>query len=375
MPTAEAFEPCWDVGVFRLPMSSPADTSGVRDLMQLGILNPAEIVAIMAQTEGDGYARGYASLSLQLLLGEALNLSPQAVFERIPMMMIGLCGGMMSPHLTLWTKKRVQRPIADSPPKRLAVGVAQTRPLLPEEYGTPLQVELVAAAVQSAIAAAEIAELGDVHCVEIKCPAMTVDRLADAAARSVSVVSRNLTQASSFSKAASALGVAVALQEVEASQIHQAVINQDPTLFTRKGSVSAGGEQSACRVLVLGNSTTSVSRYQIGSGVMQDQLDLSGIHEALTTAGLAPPLTTAQQARITQVLINCGADAVSQVRGRRHTIHSDFLAGYAGIQAKAVAHAIVASVVGDPLILASAGAEHQGSPGSNLIAAIVQMEE
>jgi cyanuric acid amidohydrolase len=55
-------------------------------------------------------------------------------------------------------------------------------------------------------------------------------------------------------------------------------------------------------------------------------------------------------------------------------MHSDFLAGYAGIMAKAVANAIVASVVGDSMLLASAGFEHQGAPGSNLIAAIVQVE-
>ena len=33
----------------------------------------------------------------------------------------------------------------------------------------------------------------------------------------------------------------------------------------------------------------------------------------------------------------------------RYTIHSDFLAGYTGIMAKAVANAVVASVVGDPI--------------------------
>jgi len=123
----------------------------------------------------------------------------------------------------------------------------------------------------------------------------------------------------------------------------------------------------------MGNSERSVSAYKVGHGVMVDQLDTAGIYHALNSAGMVvnSPLTTEQQQYITQIFVNCGADAVTAVRDRRHTLHSDFLSGYAGIIAKAVANAVVASVTGDPMILASAGNEHQGSPGSNLIAAIV----
>ncbi|MGI6583627.1 MAG: ring-opening amidohydrolase [bacterium] len=62
-------------------------------------------------------------------------------------------------------------------------------------------------------------------------------------------------------------------------------------------------------------------------------------------------------------------------RGRRTTMKSDFLAGYAGIFAKAVINAIVGALIGDTMILASAGYEHQGPLGANLVAAIVETEE
>lgn len=363
-----------DVGVFRLPMSSPDDVQGLRELLEAQQIQAEEIVGIIAQTEGTGYARGYASLSLQLLLSNYLGISPDAVFERIPMMMIGLCGGLMSPHYTVFTRQAVS--LSEKGEKRLAVGVANTRSLLPEEYGTMTQVQLVAEAVKSAIADAQIDDLEDVHCVEIKCPAMTPGRLQDAQKRGVTVRSLNLNQASSLSKAASALGIGLALGEIPLDRLSDSAINQDMALYTHKGSVSAGGEQSACRVLVMGNSAQSVSRYRVGHGVMKDQLDTNGVYDALKSAGLTcqVPLTLEQQAKITQVFVNCGADAVTTVRNRRHTMHSDFLAGYAGIVAKAVANAVVASVVGDPMILASAGYEHQGAPGSNLVAAIVDVE-
>ena len=367
----------FDVGVFRLPMAAPEDVSGLKTLLETQQIDAADIIGIIAQTEGTGYARGFTSLCMQLVLAEYLQMSPQAVFDRIPMMMIGLCGGLMSPHYTVFTRRVVEPLVAaDTADKRLTVGAANTRVLQPEEYGTLTQITLVAEAVKTAVADAGITDLADIHCVEVKCPAMTPARLEDAAQRSVSVVSSNLGQASSLSKGASALGIALALGEVTEDQLSNAVINQDRTLYTNFGSVSAGGEQSACRILVMGNSTQSVSKYRVGHGVMSDQLDTTGIYTALSTAGMVatPPLTPEQQQRITQMFVNCGADAVKAVRERRHTIHSDFLSGYAGIVAKAVANAVVASVVGDPMVLASAGNEHQGAPGSNLVAAIVEAE-
>lgn len=364
-----------DVEVFRLPMRSPDDVSGLKDLLEAGKIAAENVVGIIAQTEGTGYARGYASLCMQLLLSQYLGISSEAVFDRIPMMMIGLCGGLMSPHYTVFVRKGVPESGTSSvSDKRLAIGVANTRVLLPEEYGTLMQVKLAAEAVEQAIADAGITNLEDVHCVEIKCPAMTPARIADAEQRGAAVVSTNLNQASVMSKAASALGIALALKEISVEQVSNAAINADHSLSTDRGSVSAGGEQSACRVIVMGNSEKSVSRYRVGHGVMRDQLDTSGVYEALLSAGLecSMPLTTEQQQKITQVFVNCGADATTSVGGRRHTIHSDFLSGYAGIMAKAVANAIVASVVGDTMILASAGNEHQGKRGSNLVAAIVE---
>ena len=50
----------------------------------------------------------------------------------------------------------------------------------------------------------------------------------------------------------------------------------------------------------------------------------------------------------------------------------DFLAPFAAIQAKAVAHAVVASILGDTLFLTSAEPEHLGQPGSNVMCVIAE---
>ena len=363
----------FDVGVYRLPMAHPGDVSELEKKIAAGEVNPKEIIAIIAQTEGVGYDRGYATLAFQVLLSEHLGISKQAVFDTIPMLMIGLTGGLMSPHYTIFTRKAAG---AETGEKRFAVGIANTPVLLPEDYGTVEQIRLVAEAVKAAMADAGIDSVDDVHCVEIKCPAMTPPRAADARSRGKTMVSDDLGLVTTMLKGASALGIAVAMGEVSLEQIKQEDICRNWSLYSNKASTSAGGEQVAVRVVLMGNSTKSKSKYVVGHGVMQDQLDVEGAKAALRNAGLRFDCMPSpeQTARIANIFVNAGADSVGAVRGRRHTIKTDFLAGYAGIQAKAVAHAIVASLVGDTMILASAGSEHQGPLGANLLAVVVEAE-
>ncbi len=360
--------------VLRLAMSGPGDTSAIADLIDAGRLEPQDIVAVISQTEGSAHARGYASLSLGRLLGQHLDADPEEVAARIPLMMIGLCGGLMSPHHNVIVRRAVEAP--DSPPdgQRLAVGVSATDPIPPVALGRVAQVRLVADAVGAAIADAGLAP-DDVRLVEIKCPAFGSRQAAAARAVGVAPPGRGAAETSSLSKGASALGVASALGEIDAAELHDDAIGGRPDLWTARGSVSAGDEQVAVRVVVMGNSDRSCSGLRIGAGTMSDQLDLDGIRATLQDAGLMAsiPLTEEERPLLRQVFVNCGADATSSVRGRRHTLHSDFLAGYAGILAKAVANAVVAAAVGDPMILASAGSEHQGPPGANLLAALVEV--
>lgn|SRR5690554_6720857 len=109
---------------------------------------------------------------------------------------------------------------------------------------------------------------------------------------------------------------------------------------------------------------------------MKDTLDVAGARAAFEAVGIKIGSTISEEdkERIATVFINAGADATGYIRGRRTTMKSDFLAGYAGIFAKAVINAIVGSLIGDTMILASAGYEHQGPLGANLVAAIARVE-
>lgn len=363
-----------DVQVYRLPMSGPDDVSGLANLINQGTVNPHEICAIIAQTEGDGYARGYSALSFELMLAEKTGKSRADVAKQVPMLMIGLTGGLMSPHYTVFTRKWVDaQPTGE---KRLALGIKTTRVLLPEEYGTRTHVLLVAEAVKEAMVEAGIADVNDVKCVEVKCPNLTAARIQDAQSRGAKVVSTNFADAGAKSKGASALGVALALGEIKDEDVTDAAICSNWNLYSKVASTSAGNEQVACKVILMGNSTTAVSAFKAGSGVMKDTLDLSGAFAAFRDAGLVfdGEIQQDQRDKIATVFINAGADAMGSIRGRRTTMKSDYLAGYQGIFAKAVINAIVGSLIGDTMILASAGYEHQGPLGANLVAVIAKAD-
>lgn len=358
--------------VHTVPMASPDDVSAVEALLDADVVDPADVVAVIAQTEGDGYARGYAALSLQLLLAERLGLSRSDVFARIPMLMIGGTAGLMSPHYTLFVNKPAKRAVAGHAP-RLAIGVASTRALLPEEYGTTAEIEMVAAGVREAMALAGIKSPADVVCVEMKCPQMTAQRMDDALSRGRQIVDANPQVASAMCRGAAALGAALALEEIPASEVSDNIVGRRADLYTSKGSASSGNEQVAVRIVVIGNVAGAPGNYVAANGVMQNQLDLAGARAAFKAAGLrlAEGIVVAEdRPKVAAVFVNAGADALPHCAGRRHTMRSDFLAQFSGHMAKAVAHAGVSAIVQDTLVLGNAGAEHQGAPGSNLICVI-----
>jgi cyanuric acid amidohydrolase len=358
--------------VHTVPMVGPGDVSQVAALFEKGIA-PQDVVAVIAQTEGDGYARGYASLAMEGLLSRKLAIEPREVFERIPMLMIGGTAGLMYPHVTLFTKSRVQGGGAGG--KRLAIGVASTRRLLPEEYGTLVELDAVVEATRQAMRDVGIEDSRDIHSVQMKTPSMTPARVEEAKARGKEVCNANLLTASGMTRGAAALGAAVALGELDRNRISDKTIGADTSVFSNIGSASAGAEQHSVRVIVIGNVAGGPGNLIAAHGMMKHQLDLAGAYEAFRSAGLDVAdgrLTANSQKRLRAVFCKAGGDAIPAVDGRRHTMRSDFLSAFSGHQAKAVVHAIISSIAGTTQVLANAGPEHQGAPGANQICIIAE---
>jgi cyanuric acid amidohydrolase len=363
------------IGVWKVTMASPSDVSELAKLIDGGQIDPASIVALIGKTEGNGgandFTRGYATLSYQLLVARHLKTTPEDVGRRIAFVWSGGTEGVLSPHATVFTRTAASGGADGSP--RLTMGIGITRDIPPEEVGTMVQVREVAKAVTQALKDAGIDDPREVHYVQVKGPLLTPATIADADGRGVKVVTRDPNGSKAYARGATALGVALALGEAKESDLSDAIIARDMSIYTSVASTSAGGELKNCEVLLFGNSRKATSDFRIGHGVLKDAIDADGVRNALRDAGLAfdGNPTVEQAKKIVSVFAKAEASPTGAIRGRRNTMLSDADINYER-HARAAVGAVIASVTFDPAIFVSGGTEHQCGPGEAPISAIVR---
>ncbi|UDL95992.1 ring-opening amidohydrolase [Lichenihabitans sp. PAMC28606] len=365
-----------DIGVYKVAMNAPSDVSELERLIAAGTIDPRSIVALIGKTEGNGgandFTRGFATLSYQLLLARYLGCSPEEVGTRIAFVWSGGCEGVLSPHATVFTHQPGNG--VGEAEGRLALGIEVTRDILPEEVGTMVQVEEVAAAVRRCLVAAGIENPADVHYVQVKGPLLTPGSIADADKRGKGLVTRDPNGSKAYARGATALGVALGLGEIAAAELTDAMIATRFDLFSSVASTSAGGELKACEVLLFGNSPKASGGFRIGHAVLADAIDADGVRAALLDAGLDFSCNPSREdaTRIAAVFAKAEASPTGSIRGRRNTMLSDADINYER-HARAALGAVIASITGDPAIFVSGGTEHQCAPGAAPIAAIVRV--
>jgi cyanuric acid amidohydrolase len=347
------------IQVFKIPQKSPDDLSGLEVLVVQGQLDPSHIVAVMGKTEGNGcvndFTRGFATQTLKAYLRDRAG---KLIADRTIYVMSGGTEGVLSPHLTVFTRQ----PAAPNQPKHwgLALGVSRTRPFLPAEIGTMAMVQTVAEAVRAAIVEAQLAPT-HVHFVQIKCPLVTSSQQQAASRASTSY------QSMAYSRGASALGVAMALGEIDPTQLTDAAICSDYSLYSSIASTSAGVELQHCEVLVLGNAPTVTSPFVIGHSVMQHGLDAQAVLQAI--ASTQQPIS-----QVVNIFAKAEADPSGLILGCRHTMLDDSDINHTRM-ARAVVGAVIATTVQDPMVYVSGGAEHQGPAGGGTLAAIARLPD
>ena len=353
------------VDIYKFPQNSPDDLTALRSAIASGEIKPQQIVAIMGKTEGNGcvndFTRGFAVQTLKTYLSELVG-KDQA--NSIVYVMSGGTEGALSPHMTVFT---LQPSLLDAPSRMsLALGVIHTRDFTPAEVGSLTMVSEVATAVNQAIAKAGIAK-SDVHFVQIKCPLITSHDRQRIDDQSSQLPSKFISsyQSMAYSRGASALGVAVALEEIRLENIQPEDICQNYDLYSTVASTSAGVELSNCEILVLGNSPQATSNFVIGHSVMNHALDVQSILQAIANTGQSSD-------RVVNIFAKAEADPSGQLLGRRHTMMDDSDINHTRM-ARAVVGAVVASVVQDPMVYVSGGSEHQGPSGGGPVAAIARL--
>jgi cyanuric acid amidohydrolase len=352
--------------VHRISAAAPNDISGLEAAIASGRIDPAGIVAILGKTEGNGnvndFTRGFATLSLTLALEKHVG----ARAKDVCLVMSGGTEGAMAPHWTVFERAK-----GDGKGPALAIGRAHTPALRGEQLGRCAQVDQVADGVRAAMADAQITDPADVHFVQIKCPLLTAQRIGEAEGRGETVATRDTLKSMGLSRAASALGVAVALGEIARERLTDRAIGTDVSLWSGRASASAGIELMNNEIVVLGMSAAWSGPLAIDHAVMADAIDVEPVRAALSRLGLntTGQLSAAGRQRLIGVLAKAEASHDGRLRGHRHTMLDD-----SDISSTRHARAFVAGalggLVGHAEIYVSGGAEHQGPDGGGPVAII-----
>lgn len=360
MPTAK---------VHRISANAPDDVSGIEAAIAAKRIDPAGIVAIFGKTEGNGlvndFSRGFATTSLGRMLERHL---PRERAAEVCLVMSGGTEGAMAPHFVVFERGNTEGERGPA----LALGRAHTHEVPAEHLGRLTHVDMVATGVRAAMRDAAIADAADVHFVQVKCPLLTATRVAAAEARGAKVAVRDTLKSMGLSRAASALGVAVALGEIDRGVLTDATIGVDYSRWSGRASCSAGIELLNNEIVVLGMSDKWSGPLAIEHAVMTDALDIEPVRAALARLGLASAgqLGEAERRRLVALLAKAEASSRGRLRGHRHTMLDD-----SDISSTRHARAFVAGALGGLIghaeIFVSGGAEHQGPDGGGPVAAIV----
>ncbi len=345
--------------VHRISAAAPDDVGGIEAAIRTGAMRPAGVIAVLAKTEGNGlvndFSRGLGTASLTGLFRRHL---PADAADRICLVMSGGTEGGMAPH---WVVLERDEGSGGSSPA-LAIGRAHTALLPFEQLGRLGQVCQVADGVRNAMKDAGITDPADVHFVQIKCPLLTAQRVAMADARRADVVTRDTLKSMGLSRAASALGAAVALGEIDCTQLADADIGANWSLWSGRASASAGIELLNHEIVVLGTSPAWSGPLTIDHAVMADAIDVEPVRATLGRLGLSSPgqLTATDRRRLVAVLGKAEASHDGRLREHRHTMLDDSDISSTR-HARAFVCGALAGLIGHAEIYVSGGAEHQGA--------------
>ena len=365
------------IEVRKVPLEKVTDASGLSELINKGVFEADEVIAVVGKTEGNGGVNDYTRILADRAFREVLAARGTRSWDeimQIPLAWSGGTDGVLSPHATIFARIPADRAPATEEP-RLSVGVAMSDQILPEDIGRTAMIENVAAGVRRAMAVAGITDPADVHYVQTKTPLLTLDTINDARRRGQTVWTEETLRSMDLSNGTTGLGIAVALGEIEMPSDDQVLA--DLSLYSSVASCSSGVELDRAQIVLVGNVRGIGGRYRIGHSVMTDALDMDGIWSAIRGAGLDDlpadcPHPRHLKGRLVNVFLKCEADPSGRVRGQRNIMLDDSDVHWHR-QIKACVGGVAAAVTGDPAIFVSVAASHQGPAGGGPVAAIVDL--
>ncbi|MDB5649231.1 MAG: trzD [Hyphomicrobiales bacterium] len=342
----------------RFDMSAPDDMSGLA--ATLDTIGPVTRLAVLAKVEGTATINDYSrGLALRAMTDCLAAQGVHADTETQIVLSTG-CEGIISPGGMLF----FERTAGTTRFPGLALGMARSEPLTPQQLLATDHARIAAQVTRAAIRTSGL-DAADVALVLMKSPVLT-----HAAAVSLSPAHRARANSTALSRGVAALGIGLALGEIEDSEINDAAIAGRPDLYARRGMVFSGTETLRCEAIVLGNRPGFA--LALHCGTIADLIDLDALASVLAPDAV-DPLTQvrlmAKSGRIAGAFFKAGARPDGRIRGQRTTLFSSELDSDKHL--RAAASGVLGALLGDARTFISGGAEHQAAPGGAVFAALV----
>lgn len=233
------------VSIRRFQALFPGDTDDLDRVMREERINPESLRAIISKTDGSGFGNDYSRQIAEdrfiSYLESTFNLARKEIESRILFITSSGCEGLITPHgyVIFETSNRGEESGG------LVAGIAKTGYIKPDDIGTFNQSKAVAAAAQEALHTAGLNDPGQVGIVFVKSP--------------IDLHDPDLTGSISATRRASAIGVGLALGEVQESDAVGALDARRNHPYSEKAFTFSGNELSDCRVLALGDPSSSTN--------------------------------------------------------------------------------------------------------------------
>jgi cyanuric acid amidohydrolase len=253
----------------------------------------ARVVAVLGKADAAGAGESAFGVAVCSEMAQSLASHPPNRDHPAALMMSAGAEGVEWPRLLIFAENvppqqalaaRALAAPAEGE-KRLSFATAFTRDFTPSEIGTLEQVDATREAVSRACASAGLEPHStDVCLVKVQCPLLTRAQLDGAAAAGRPLRAETSLQSAGLSRAASALGVALACGEV--LELRGDEICSNFSKFSTSAHAAAQPGLARSEVLVVGNAEGSESTLRAAKATMFDLADTSALAGALRDAGL-----------------------------------------------------------------------------------------
>ncbi|MFT4396739.1 ring-opening amidohydrolase [Gordonia lacunae] len=341
------------VRLLTVPTAGPDDTTALKALSDSGS-SPDDVLAVIGKTEGNGCVNDFSRTLAAATWDPRLGAEAITVFS-------GGTEGVLAPHVNLLVADDSHDPRHD---RGLVAAVGSTPAVPPDELGRAGQMEAVRDTVAKLLVDLDVA-VDDVHLVLVKCPLLTSTDITEMHGRGVEPVSEDTYESMARSRAASSLGIALSLGEIDDDTARAALAGRR-TAWSNRASASAGAELDTCHILVLAESPAVSNPLRALHTEMTDAYDLAALQDAAA-------VVAGRGGRIRQLFVKAESDPSGTIRGLRHTMLTDSDIN-ATRHARAAVGALAAAVKGDAAVYVSGGAEHQGRPGGGSVTVVYEVD-